>query len=130
MTESRSLTFARAASMSRPSGLVVWSFAVYSASAAYRFSVSGAYPTSRPSFLLRKVRFTRASACMSAAPRIGLSTYMVCSGGESNPVSHIDWTITSSSSSSGSLARRWITLFCEGRRKCFLICAGSVGPPV
>ena len=62
-----------ASSMSRPSGLVFWSSAVYSASAAYRFSVSGAYPTSSPSCLSRNVRLTRASACISAAPRIGRS---------------------------------------------------------
>ena len=42
----------------------------------------------------------------------------MCSGGESNPVSHIDWTITSSRSSSMSLTRCWISLFCDGRRTC------------
>ena len=35
------------------------------------------------------------------APRIGLSTYIVCSDGESKPVSHMSRTITSSSGSSG-----------------------------
>ena len=67
---------------------------------------------------------------MSAAPCIGLSTYMVCSGGESKPVSSIDWTMSSSSSSSGSLARCWMTLFCAGRRTCLWIFGSSVASPV
>ena len=55
--------------------------------------------------LSRKVRLTRAMACIRVAPRIGLSTYMVCIEGESKPVSHMSRTITISSGSSGSLAR-------------------------
>jgi len=33
-------------------------------------------------------------ACISPCPRIGLSTYMVCRGGTSKPVSHMSRTIT------------------------------------
>jgi hypothetical protein len=44
-------------------------------------------------------------ARMRPAPRIGLSTYMVCMAGKSNQVSHMSRTITSSSGSSGFFAR-------------------------
>jgi hypothetical protein len=46
---------------------------------------------------------------------MGLSTYMVCIDGESKPVSHMSRTITSSSSSSGFLARSF-----SSRRACLL----------
>ena len=57
-----------------------------------------------------KVRLTRVMACMREAPRIGLSTYMVCIGGESKPVSHMSRTMTSSNLSSGFVARSLMAL--------------------
>ena len=80
---SSSLARFTASSTLRPSGLVCWSAEVYSARAFCRLSASGAYPTSSPAFLSRKVRLTRARVCMSSAFLSGRSRYSVCSGGES-----------------------------------------------
>ena len=48
----------------------------------------------QPARLVRNTRFTRAMACISPWPRIGLSTYIVCRLGASKPVSHMSRTMT------------------------------------
>ncbi len=58
--------------------------------------------TTRPPGLLRNRRFTRAIACISPCPRIGLSTYIVCRLGASKPVSYMSRTITTLKVSCGS----------------------------
>lgn len=84
--------------------------------------------------LLRNVRLTLASACMSAAPRIGLSTYMVCNGGESNPgdvpststtatsrhsrvVSTCAWTRTGRCAIRSGRAARWRSATCSAGQR-------------
>ena len=49
----------------------------------------------QPARLVLKTRLTRAMACISPWPRIGLSTYIVCRDGASKPVSHMSRTMTS-----------------------------------
>jgi hypothetical protein len=49
----------------------------------------------QPAGLVRNTRFTRAMACISPCPRIGLSMYIVCIDGASKPVSHMSRTMTS-----------------------------------
>ena len=51
-------------------------------------------------------------ACMRLCPFIGLSIYIVCKLGTSNPVSHISLTITSFSVSFGSFILFSISLVC------------------
>ena len=48
----------------------------------------------RPPGLSLNTRLTRAIACISPCPRIGLSTYIVCRLGASKPVSHMSRTST------------------------------------
>lgn len=67
--------------------------------------VSIAVINNQPSWLIAERPMTRAIASIKFAPRIGLTTYIVCMVGESTPVSHISLTIKISSSSLGSLTR-------------------------
>ena len=77
-----------------------------------------------------KTRLTRAMACISPCPRIGLSTYIVCRHGASKPVSHMSRTITSLNGSFGSLKR----LASASRRGLLRMCgcqsSGSEAEPV
>ena len=59
-------------------------------------SARGPAPGSRQPVrgLFRKTRLTRAMACISPWPRIGLSTYIACRLGASNSVSHMSRTST------------------------------------
>jgi hypothetical protein len=69
-------------------------------------------------------------ACMRPAPRIGLSTYAGCMAGESNPVSHMSRTITSSSGSSGFFARAFSSCSACLLRTCRASSGPSVADPV
>lgn len=60
----------------------------------------------KPMGLSRKMRFTRAMACMSPWPYMGLSRYMVCTRGASESVSHMSRT-----SRSGMSALDCVTIF-------------------
>jgi len=61
---------------------------------------------------------------------MGLSTYMVCIAGESNPVSHMSRTITSSSLSAGSEARAFNAVNSALDRRWLCSGASSVADPV
>ena len=75
-------------------------------------------------------RLTRAMACISPWPRIGLSTYIVCRQGASKPVSHMSRTMTILNGSLGSLKR----LASSSRRGLLRMCgcqsSGSDAEPV
>ena len=78
----------------------------------------------------RKTRFTRAIACMSPWPCIGLSTYIVCRLGASKPVSHMSRTMTMRNGSAGSRKRRASASRRDLLRMCGCHSSGSDAEPV